>query len=156
MAGIMGSAGALPAPSFGPLGSVGLRASRFAFDLGGRFDAPVTADGPSGGRITASLFLGTAAACFEPKPFVACALFAAGALSGRGHDVDVTAADTTFYAAGGGRIAFELPIRAFVASRLQIDAYAPLGDTTLRIVKADTWTTPSVFGTASLVLAAAP
>ena len=103
-----------------------------------------------------SLLLGTVAACWEPKPALFCGLFASGALFGRGEEVDRTSTDTTFYAASGVRAAFELPLRSALRGRIQLDGYAPLRPTTLRIVKIDAWSSPSVFATASLVLALLP
>jgi len=122
-------------------------------DLEARYDFPASRSGPEGSAVEASLFLVTLAPCWTPRPMSFCGLASLGALPGSGSGVDNRETADVFYGALGVRAAIELPTTGRARGRLQIDGYAPLRPTTLRIVGTDVWTTPPVFGTLSLVLA---
>jgi hypothetical protein len=151
-AGATGSVGALPSVSGGVLIFGGLATRTLRLDAEARYDFPASKAGPSGSAVHGSLLLATLAPCWTPRPAAVCALASLGALPGDGTGVDNRENAIAFYAAAGLRAGVELPTAGRLRGRLQIDAYVPLRPTTLRIVGTDVWTTPSIFGTLSLVM----
>ena len=151
-AGATGSVGALPTASAGVMLLGGLATSVVRVDAEGRYDFQATKSGPGGSAVHGTLLLATLAPCWTPRPVSLCALASLGTLPGDGTGVDNRASASPLYAAAGLRAGVELPTAGRLRGRLQLDGYAPLRPTTLRIVGTDVWTSPPVFGTLSLVM----
>jgi hypothetical protein len=150
-AGILGSVGALPAPSFGPSLFIGAAIPSASLSLEGRYDLPVERTGAAG-AVRASLLLAALVPCIEPGPLAVCGIFTGGALFGAGENVDRPAHDTTPYIAIGARAAIGQRVTDRFRLRLQIDAETPLRPTTLQIAGADAWRSPVLFGTLGIVI----
>jgi hypothetical protein len=143
--------GALPKASWGVRLLAGFSYDLFELDVEGRFDPEVEVQ-VEGGRIEASLLLGTIAPCVRAGWVVACASLSLGALRGTGSDFDHARADNTLQASVGTRVALDVPFSQHVSMRLGIESQFPLIATQLQAGDRLLWSTPamSFAGTALL------
>ncbi len=146
-AGIGVAGGVVPGIAMGPLVryEAGLT-ERVSLGVELRADVPVggaRAEGPRG-SVDARLFRGSISPCWGSALLAACATVSAGAIHGRGFDIDVPhAVWSAWVAAGPGiRSGVSLGRSAFV--RASVDGLVALTPTVLRLDEATVWSPPSV------------
>jgi hypothetical protein len=141
----LGVLGAAPKPAFGALLHAGVRWRALSVALEGRADAPAgipVADG----RVSASLFLGTIAACFHSWALVACGLVSAGALSGSNEGATASTHATTPFVSLGGRFGVEVHLIRGLYARGHFDLLGTATRTTLDVDGVPVWRTPPLDG----------
>jgi hypothetical protein len=114
-----------------------------SLSLEGRADLPAEKS-VKAGTVSTSLLLATLVPCYHYDALALCALGSAGALQGSGAGVDQPRKDTTFYAAAGGRVGFEVRALPWLAVQAFGDLRGTLTRTTLSIDNQDAWTTPAL------------
>ncbi len=145
-------------PTIGSLGVVAqaeLRYRAFALSIEGRIDpnlGAARAGSTGNGGVGVSLLLGVIAPCARYRFAGFCALLGLGAMQGRGVDLAVANQATTFYAAAGARLAFEIPLLRRLALELRLDGLTPLTRTSLLVDGAAAWTTPPLAGALAAIL----
>lgn len=148
--------GAVPTlASLGVVAQAELRHRAFALALEGRVDPELGSARASsdGGGVGATLLLALLVPCARLRSFGLCALLGMGALKGRGVDLAMAGHDTTFYAAAGARLSYEIPLLPQrLALDLHLDGLAPLTRTGLRIDGAEVWATPPIAGSLGAIL----
>lgn len=142
-AGMGAAISALPAPSWGPTGSVRLAGERFSVGLDGRIDLPVTT-AAGGGRVETSLATGALVFCTREGGLSGCVLGQGGAFQSTGRELAEVRRPTQPYAALGLRAQAEWPPGGNYAVRLQADLLAPLVRPVLLVDGAEVWNAPAV------------
>ncbi|HVH46209.1 MAG TPA: hypothetical protein VM925_27855 [Labilithrix sp.] len=122
---LLATALAEPEPSVGGAVFVGLGSRTLSLDLEGRVDLPRERE-VSGLSAQASVLAATLAPCVHLSHAVACLLGTAGALQGVLNTRPNAQHQTSFYAAGGGRIGGEFPLSSRVGLRVHADALATI------------------------------
>lgn len=152
--GVQLDVGALPTlGSLGVVAQAELRYRAFALALEGRID-PILGSASAAASmstsmtagVSASLLLALVVPCARYRFVGFCALLGLGALQGRGVGLALANQATTFYAAAGARLSFEVPLHRRLALELHLDGLAPLTRTSLLVDGAAAWTTPSFGG----------
>lgn len=150
--GVQLDVGALPTlGSLGVVAQAELRYRAFALALEGRIEpslgsASAAASMSMSAGVSASLLLALVVPCARYRFVGFCALLGLGALQGRGVGLAIANQATTFYAAAGARLSFEVPLHRRLALELHLDGLAPLTRTSLLVDGAAAWTTPSFGG----------
>jgi hypothetical protein len=152
-AGALGTAGALPGPSWGALVTVGARRGAASLALQGRYDAPATQT-VEGGRIRVWALSLAAVPCLHGGPFAACALVGAGMIRGSGEGVPGARTGADLWAVLGLRAAYAVPLGGTLSLMAHVDVLGAPVETVMRIGDSAVWTTPVVSGAAGLTLLA--
>lgn len=122
--------------------SLGIEGRAISLGIEGRADFPVSQAAVDGGRVSASLLVGSFVPCVHNGVILGCLLGTFGAMRASGESVTSPLHEDKFYAAAGGRVGVEIPIGSFLAIQLHGDIRAPLTQITLRLNDRDVWTTP--------------
>ncbi len=144
-AGLVAALGASPDPTAGATLQFGVRRGRASLDLEGRVDRPSHV-GYGTGRVYASLSFAALISCYHRGRFAGCGVLALGALRGRGEDFVDAATVTSTFAAGGARVAWEVPVSGRISARLHADLLGAFARTSLQVSGMDVWTLPPVSG----------
>lgn len=152
--GVQLDVGALPTlGSLGVVAQAELRYRAFALALEGRIDPSLGSASAAASMstsmtagVSASLLLALVVPCARYRFVGFCALLGLGALQGRGVGLALANQATTFYAAAGARLSFEVPLHRRLALELHLDGLAPLTRTSLLVDGAAAWTTPPFGG----------
>ncbi len=147
------SFGAAPSTNLGIRAQIGARWRAVSLGIEGRADFPVSQAAVDGGRVSASLLVGSFVPCVHRGVILGCLLGTFGAMRASGESVTSPLHEDKFYAAAGGRVGVEIPIGSFLATQLHGDVLAPLTQITLRLNDRDVWTTPVVSGSLGASLA---
>jgi hypothetical protein len=132
-----------------------LRFRLFSVALEGRFDFPAYLD-VAGGRVSTSLFVGSALGCVHAWYVSGCVQLAAGGLRGSGHGLADAQSHTLAYLGTGLRLGGEIPLLSVLALRVYADVLGTLSHITLRTSDAqgtELWSTPAVSAALGLALA---
>jgi hypothetical protein len=148
-AGVVAALGASPDPTAGATLQLGLRRGPLSLDLEGRTDRASHVDFGTG-RVHASLTFAAVIPCYHRGRFAGCGVLAVGALRGRGEDFVDAARVTSTFAAGGARVAYEVPIADRISARLHADLLGAFARTSLQVSGMDVWTLPPVSGAAGV------
>jgi len=144
-AGLVGVVGASPDPTAGATLQLGMQRGRVSLDLEGRVDRSSHVEFGTG-RVHASLTFAALIPCYRRGRFAGCGVLALGALRGRGEDFVEAASVTSTFAAGGARVAWEVPVADRVSARLHADLLGAFARTSLQVSGMDVWTLPPVSG----------
>jgi hypothetical protein len=152
-AGLEGSLGVAPGPTFGAELGASLGKSLFSVELSGRAETMFAAASMSSGdRVQASLFSGALGPCLTFDRVGACALFRLGAFEGRAATVQNPSTEFSPFAAIAARVSYALPLAIWLALRGGFELGVPLVRTALDVDNRSIWTAPPVFGAVSLSL----
>jgi hypothetical protein len=147
--GALGTAGALPDPSWGVTATAGLRWGLRSLAVEGRYDAPVSVAVGTG---SVSLWIASLSVvpCLHHNLFAACALVGGGVIRGAAHDVPAARTGLTAWMAVGARAAWRIPVTRGSALGLHLDILAQPAETEVRIGDTQVWTTPRLSGALGL------
>jgi len=144
------SVGAEPAPAVGVLLFAGAGFRGASIDLEGRADLPASLERSSGVSVAASLLVGSVVPCLHLGDFRACALATAGVMRGEARAAGTSDLQTTFFAALGARVGYELALTRGFGLRPRLDLTAPITPTSLALDGVTQWTTSPVTGAAGI------
>ncbi len=124
--GIAAALDAGPAPAFAFTVHLGINKARWSLGVEMRGDVPSAAPAAFGGRVETALIIGMIVPCVRHKVASICAIAAIGAERGDGGGYNAPRTVSSFYAAFGGRLAFDVPLPAPMAIRVHADLLAPV------------------------------
>lgn len=150
-AGVEGSLGVAPGPTFGAELGASLGKSFFSVELDARAETMLaSATTSSGDRVQASLFTGAVGPCFAFDRVDACAFARVGAFEGRASTVENPRAEFSPFVAIAARVSYALPLATWLALRGGFELGVPVIQTSLDVDGSSIWTAPPVFGALSL------
>jgi len=152
-AGALGTAGAVPAPSWGALVTVGARRGRYSLSLQGRYDAPAT-EAVEGGRIRVWALSLAGVPCRHAGGLAGCAIAGAGIIRGSGEGVPGARSGADLWAVVGVRVAYAVPLGETLSLVGHADLLGAPLQTVMRIGDSAVWTTPVLSGAAGLTVLA--
>jgi hypothetical protein len=153
-AGAIGTAGALPGPSWAAIVSAGARRGIGSLSLEGRADAPSSVSIDDGGRIRVWMASLAAVPCLHLGPFAGCAVAGAGIIRGAGLSVPAARTDLGPWALLGLRAAAHVPLGRTLLLQAHADLLAAPVKTQMSLGDSAVWTTPLLSGAAGLTLLA--
>ena len=124
--GIAAALDAGPTPAFAFTVHLGINRTRWSLGVEMRGDVPASAPSAFGGRVETALIIGMIVPCVRHKVASICAIAAIGAERGDGGGYNAPRTVSGFYAAFGGRLAFDVPLPAPMAIRVNADLLAPV------------------------------
>jgi hypothetical protein len=124
--------------------SFGARWRRVSLDVEGR--THLRASEPVfGGSVSTTSSLAAVVPCIHAGPIALCAVGAVGVVRGQGKGVDKPSTDSSFAAAGGARLAVELPVLPEFRLRAGVDAMATIYGTRLTLAGREAWASPPLW-----------
>jgi len=144
-AGAIGSAGALPAPSWGALVTAGARLGVSSLSLEGRYDAPSYLAVDQGGRIRVWMASLAAVPCLHLARLAGCAIAGAGIIRGAGLAVPDARTAVGPWALVGLRAAYHQPLGRTLLLKVHADLVAAPVETQMRLGNDAGWTTPPLY-----------
>jgi hypothetical protein len=151
-AGMAGSVGTAPAPSFGPTVFASMRSQRIQVGVEGRWELPSTASERTG-EIRTSLVGAGPVACLSFDPYFACALAFVGSFHADAPGVPGAVNRTGVDVLAGLRGGTAVQLGARLSLRLSLDLLADAYGPTIRVTGADAWHPSPVAAGSQIALA---
>ena len=144
-AGLLGSVGTLPRPSWGGEATVGLGTRAFSLALEARVESPATLE-RSAGSVTLWLATAWLVPCVHLGALAACGVVGGGTLRGSGGGVDNAHAGAAPWVGAGLRAAARVPLSRSAALSVHVDAFSVPLQTVVLLGDpgSDVWKTPRV------------